>query len=59
MRQTNGAERAGISRHDDKGETSDLQYLRAFIVINPYPPDGNNVAHNPKVAGSNPAPATT
>ena len=29
----------------------------AFSAMSPYQPDGPNLAHNPKVAGSNPAPA--
>ena len=33
-------------------------YSQAFRGIIPYQPNGANQAHNPKVAGSNPAPAT-
>ena len=38
--------------------TCEIPALWAFDGTRPYQPDGPDAAHNPKVAGSNPAPAT-
>ncbi len=44
--------------HVPAAESPNPQYLRVFGGMRPDSADGRNRPHNPKVAGSNPAPAT-
>jgi hypothetical protein len=45
-------------QHETTPECLKPLYLRAFAGIYPHAPNRPERAHNPKVAGSNPAPAT-
>ncbi len=45
------------SHHDRPAKPPNPLHLRAFRSTTPYHPNTPNLAHNPKVAGSNPAPA--
>jgi hypothetical protein len=48
-----------MSAHDERAaETAKRLHMPAFRSMGPYQPNGRNAAHNLKVAGSNPAPAT-
>ncbi len=56
--QTNGTEQADFGPLRPAAESPNHLHSRAFRSTNPYHPNTPNLAHNPKVAGSNPAPAT-
>src|SRR5947209_5349610 len=56
--QTNAAERPISAITTKPPKTPNHLYSRAFRGIAPYHPNTPNLTHNPKVAGSNPAPAT-
>jgi hypothetical protein len=57
VRQTNGAERADFAPSRPTRKTPNPLYLRALRNITPYYPNDPKRVDNPKVAGSNPAPA--
>ncbi len=55
--QTNGAERTDVGPSRPARRPPNSVCLRAFLGTSPYQPDRPDATHNPKVAGSNPAPA--